>query len=826
MSDFKTSLLINRQVPEFVREEYPLFITFLEAYYEFLETENGVYNKGRDLRFLSDVDVSLNEFENNFFNSFLPFIPKDASLNKETLIKNILPLYLSKGSENSYKLLFRMLFNDEISIESPGKNILIASDGRWSSDSVLRTERKVYSQYISDGIKNVYYLPYVIDTSNFSVYIDGILTTEYSYRKEYRKIIFDTIPSINSVIRIDYNNFDISIIENRKIVGVDSGASSIIESTGIRNISGLSFFQLFLNQKNILGNFINGEFLKTEIIVDGEKLPLFLQAYSDVNEITITSGGSSYNVGDPVIIRGDATTRALAVVNSITSGVIDEVIVLNGGSGFQLDNDVVANGFSNLFFTAQVQTLDSTGILTPNTLSYNIDVISDYLSINISDPDYGFPASNVENANSIIADALTSNTINNLGTITSVNVTFSKISSSLSPEFIALAPKIVNDLRISDLGVIGRIGIVNGGSNYQVGDWLIFTNTPENFSGQGANAYVSTVSSNGAITKVEIVDGGLGYQREFQPQITVSSANGVNAVLNVSSVMGFADFTSIVKNEPAGSVISIKILEPGSGYKITPGVDLSLTGDGTATAFANLSASLTNLPGKWKTTNGILSSDEVRLQGRDYYINYSYVINSQTEFRKYKSLLKNLIHPAGLIEYAKYRINDTIDTQTSSVVTDIFDLTVAGRVTINSSVYIIGTNTYFEDAEAIGIIEQGTQIVINDEIRTINTILNNTVMTIANGPITSIAIANSGNGYTNGFLVFTSTDTDNVSANASFTVNANGSITSINLISGGSYADTPIATPDNIGNNNAILIVSGGGEFNSNANNTIIKIIS
>ena len=41
MSDYKTSLLVNRQVPEFVREEYPLFISFLEAYYEFLETKQG-----------------------------------------------------------------------------------------------------------------------------------------------------------------------------------------------------------------------------------------------------------------------------------------------------------------------------------------------------------------------------------------------------------------------------------------------------------------------------------------------------------------------------------------------------------------------------------------------------------------------------------------------------------------------------------------------------------------------------------------------------------------------------------------------------------------
>ena len=57
MSFANTSILINRQVPEFVREEHPLFITFLEAYYEFLEQKqtgklNDLTQKAKDLRYL------------------------------------------------------------------------------------------------------------------------------------------------------------------------------------------------------------------------------------------------------------------------------------------------------------------------------------------------------------------------------------------------------------------------------------------------------------------------------------------------------------------------------------------------------------------------------------------------------------------------------------------------------------------------------------------------------------------------------------------------------------------------------------------------------
>jgi hypothetical protein len=63
MTDNKVSLLINRQVPEFVREEYPVFISFLEAYYEFLENKQGTQKndlttKSKELKYISDVDSS------------------------------------------------------------------------------------------------------------------------------------------------------------------------------------------------------------------------------------------------------------------------------------------------------------------------------------------------------------------------------------------------------------------------------------------------------------------------------------------------------------------------------------------------------------------------------------------------------------------------------------------------------------------------------------------------------------------------------------------------------------------------------------------------
>lgn len=83
--DLKTSILVNRQVPEFVRDEYPTFVTFLEAYYQFLEgtantgtTANTLVTTAKSLRDIRDVDSSLEEFETNFYNTYASLIPLDV----------------------------------------------------------------------------------------------------------------------------------------------------------------------------------------------------------------------------------------------------------------------------------------------------------------------------------------------------------------------------------------------------------------------------------------------------------------------------------------------------------------------------------------------------------------------------------------------------------------------------------------------------------------------------------------------------------------------------------------------------------------------------
>jgi hypothetical protein len=837
MSDLKTSLLVNRQVPEFVREEYPLFITFLEAYYEYLETKQGTQindltTKAKDLKYLSDVDSSIEDFESNFFNSYATLIPKDVEVDKAFLIKNVLPLYLAKGSESAFKLLFRMLFNDEVDIILPKNNVLRASDGKWIIDNVLRIETDIRSLYTANGNTSVnavasgnttFLLAQEPTDGDVSVYVNDVLKTEltdYFFRKETKKLIFYTAPSANSEVKIVYSDFNIELLNNRKVTGVTSGATALIEKATERIITdqlNLGFpFELFINDKTLLGSFQQGEMVEVDIIADdGTLITLETDTFSFVNRILVIDGGSSYNVGDVVIVTGGgASEDATAIVDDIVEGYIDSITVASGGAGFVNGGDIaVSNITSPFLLDLAVDGVDLTGVAnsTSNTYTVSNDVISTYANTLISAANYGFPSAVIasENVSTVIADALTSLEITSLGPITNVLVIFSNTNTSISPTLDANSVTYIagnNTFSIKTLGSVGRIRINNGGTGYAVGDEINFGPNPIGTNGRGAAAAVKSVLANGQITQIELQPtritgtanvlnntcqiigtgtnfgtdirvndritinnesryinaisnvthanvnvnftatstgkkvgrygiypiGGISYVQGNFPVLTISTTSGANANIQISAIMSDGEaLTPFIGNTQPGQIISIKVLSGGSGYEFIPQVDLTGTGSGTATANAQIEAGYVTLPGRWRTSDSILSTSERKLQGRDYYVDYSYVTSSLTEFSKYKTILKQLMHPAGFVNYADLNELKLITSNTITISTTSAN-TISGTVNVTaSSIFVTGTNTKFNIANTNGIISIGSNVAVNGVIRTISSIISNTNLAVS-----------------------------------------------------------------------------------------------
>jgi hypothetical protein len=136
----KVSTLVEDQFPEFYRQEGSVFVQFLEAYYEFLEQEgNPLYNLKNVANFV-DPDNTIDQFLSHFKNEFLINFPAITSMDQRFLIKRIKDFYTAKGSEQGLKLLFRLLFDDEITVKYPSRDILKASDGNWIIPIYIETE--------------------------------------------------------------------------------------------------------------------------------------------------------------------------------------------------------------------------------------------------------------------------------------------------------------------------------------------------------------------------------------------------------------------------------------------------------------------------------------------------------------------------------------------------------------------------------------------------------------------------------------------------------------------------------------------------------------
>ena len=110
----------------------------------------------------------------------------------------------------------------------------------------------------------------IVGADEISVFINGTSTTSFYINKEYRKLNFTTAPANNSTIRVVYDNFNTTLLNNRKVTGLKSGASAIIEQANRRIISdtlnlGLPV-ELLINTNSLDGNFLNGEYVSIPII--------------------------------------------------------------------------------------------------------------------------------------------------------------------------------------------------------------------------------------------------------------------------------------------------------------------------------------------------------------------------------------------------------------------------------------------------------------------------------------------------------------------------------------------------------------------------------
>ena len=80
-----------------------------------------------------DIDKTLDDYIQYFRKELAVHLPLLQKSDRQILPK-LKDLYLAKGSEASYKLLFRLLYGKNVELTYPGLQMLKASDGTWNQE--------------------------------------------------------------------------------------------------------------------------------------------------------------------------------------------------------------------------------------------------------------------------------------------------------------------------------------------------------------------------------------------------------------------------------------------------------------------------------------------------------------------------------------------------------------------------------------------------------------------------------------------------------------------------------------------------------------------
>ena len=388
---FKQSLshLIANQLPDFVRNEYPVFVTFLEKYYEYLDQENQVNNFLLNYEKNFDINRTLDTFVPKFKNQYAQNFPLTAQLDDRRLIKFIKQFYEAKGSEKAIELLFRILYNESTEFFYPSEQILRASDGIWIEDVTLKlavdsaitanpfdlkgkTVRikyfenvgsVLYQRIVETNVTNVtkfaYIFPAVYElvtslSKTAEILVPGagaVGNALVSASEEVVAIVGDNYKTFNGSSAVNLTNNTITISSH----GYTTGDVVIYDRSGGTIVTGLTnynaYYVIVVNSNTIklatsATNATAGTAVDLTIVGSGTQ-----RLYEP-----LTDAGNGYYAAPTIEFTSVDGTGASARAVLSDDGTLSHVVIVDGGSGY---TSAPAVSFSTNPIRTTVEILDT-----------------------------------------------------------------------------------------------------------------------------------------------------------------------------------------------------------------------------------------------------------------------------------------------------------------------------------------------------------------------------------------------------------------------------------------------------------------------------------
>lgn len=600
------SPFIESQFPLFYQEEGPIFIDFMKAYYEWMEASGNIINVSRSLLEYDDIDTTLQNFLIYFKNKYINSLPENILADKKLLIKHILDLYRSKGADSSYKLLFRMLFNEDIEVYVPGQYIFKLSDNDWTVPRYIEVSDSIYLKqlvgnkiYSSSTVSTAIVENYFTKQANgkiVNVLLLSNITGEFKYGEQIycesipeivssnAPVIFGSLSSISITNGgLGYKIGDILDVEN-------GGVSGLVRVSSVRDKNGEVTFELL--------NGGSGFSLDAVVSIDGTAV--------SISNLTNTN---------PVIVTTSAN-NGLQSGNSLRIDFVEGMIEINGTGYSYYANVINSTSFelySNPALTASVDgtsystylsggyvfintggsgaTFEIGSIVNKEIFYINTDDIDTYYnadletstagySLSVTSVNGTFTAGNQVKMNNLDVREIDCSVLNNSTLL--VGETLSNSSLGLANLTVLLSDQSYIIVKGSDITNANLVNDTILTSSISGTDLQILNLYPV----QTVNATANVVASNSSIIEVNGQDGYFFVGEEIYNQNSVSNAVITYVQRNddwnfpTITFPNYDNFDSIIGNsltfveKEVGTIATLKNINPGEGYELDPVVTI------------------------------------------------------------------------------------------------------------------------------------------------------------------------------------------------------------------------------------------------------------
>lgn len=698
------SQLVASQFPSIYREEGENIIAFLQAYYEFLESDPkyAIY-RNRDIFNTTDIDLTLDEFVVHFKKKYLADFPYLSASDTRFLVKHIIDQYRTKGSEQSLKLFMKLAFGEDVELYYPSSDIFKPSDSKWIEPKYIEvTPSLKTSSFLG---KRVY-----SDRFNASAVVENIITKRVNGKIFDVVYISDIVGQFRTgdTLTVDGDTKDSPVITgsltsidityggaNFKIgdlldVWSDNGKDGVVKVQGVYSQTATVSFKV---SDGGFGYTLDGNtqiyVANSVVYIDNPSLQFkHMDPVVQVLEI-LYANTASVVLGANAASTGNTSAYGTVVSKTGTYFVVNTrvgsfsgapSVTLNGGAPLSITSVLSANTQGKLI----AQESDRVGVWRNSANSTQF-----YTSANSNNGTY-LLINGVEKRINDVADG--SGAAFQIGTLSdteTVTVGTTLIAPYLGTSLNAanygieggtnsLSSVIGNTIASASMtiGAINTLKNINPGSNYDASTYVYIENPlieahdyrdyVINITAPISGSFVVGDRVNQANTVFGRIKSVLGNTLTVRNQSfgkffvanssLLMSDRGSAMIATVSeeytaNTMGTnAYIASNVFGEP-GTISSVKIMSSGIGYVENESVMMTHRTTNNPNPVTILGTARLGTSGKqlgyWETKTSHVNEVDVRIRDNKYYQEYSYEVIAAQSFDKYEKLIRNVLHVAG-----------------------------------------------------------------------------------------------------------------------------------------------------------------------------------